>query len=212
MDGMGPPSVGRQARVGEIVSVFAASCTACYRLSRDCDLPLILVGVAVDVRAALRRLNQTRHGSAVRWQRSFQPILLEPGWDDWRAFDLEPDATPQLPDPLGVRFEEGRIVVPLPDGITVAEFREALAGALRHMRFQEAVIRADFLEQRSDADPFADVVLHPRYTPVGGADFRGATLVTDIVVLDPATEAWRLLWLVVAAKLAATEGRWPSWI
>ena len=55
----------------DLALVFAAACTGSARLSGTTGLPLVHVGVTRDRAAAIRRLNETAHGSGVRWQRSF---------------------------------------------------------------------------------------------------------------------------------------------
>ncbi len=103
----------------------------------------------------------------------------------------------------------GCLQVHLPVGGTLGEFRAQLAGALRHMRLQEVTIQPSFLEARCDA--MAELVVHPRYTPPRAAehDHRDARIAEDIYAIDPAEDAGRLFWLVVAARAAAMEGRSP---
>ena len=61
-----------------------------------------------------------------------------------------------------------------------------------------------YMEARS-ADQ-EEYVVHPRYTPNPiDRDFRGATIVTDLYVIDPAEDPWCLFWTIVSARLAAIE-------
>ena len=190
--------------------VFAAACTGSAQLSGMTGLPVIHVGVTRDRAAAIRRLNETAHGSGVRWPRSFQPLAFEPGWEDWAAFHLEPVGRNRTTPP-GVHFVNGCIAASLPAGTTVVEFEAELSAAMRSMRLQDVVIRPCFLEALSDGDPLADVCVHPRYTARRHRDFRDATLVTDLFVLDPGEQVGRLLWLAAAARLAACEGSRTPW-
>ncbi len=194
---------------GLLVRVFAAACTGTARLSGEIGVPLVLIDTAVDPEAAIAQLNRRRHGCAVRWPASFQPLYIEEGWSDWAAFRLENDAEPLAAALLGVQLVEGCLQVHLPVGGTLGEFRAQLAGALRHMRLQEVTIQPAFLEARCDA--MAELVVHPRYTPARAAEFdhRDARIAEDIYAIDPAEDAGRLFWLVVAARAAAMEGRSP---
>jgi hypothetical protein len=191
--------------------VFTAACVGTQRLSEAAGVPVTFVGVTQDIEASLRRLNETRYGSGVRWPASFQPIDIEEGWSDWRQFSMEPEGQLREATPYGAHFEDGHVVVPLPAGTTPAEFEEHLSAAMRHMRVQEVVMSPAYLEARSSALACYDI--HPRYTPGRNRDgfvFRGSRLCTDLIVFDPAEDAWRMLWIAVAALLGACEGR-PLW-
>lgn len=82
--------------------------------------------------------------------------------------------------PDGVRAVEGRLLVSLPAEMPIAEFREELQAALRHLRLHEVTSEMAYMEARSDA--------------------------CLEYVVDPAEAPWRLFWVVVAARLAAIEG------
>lgn len=200
----------RKPSRGVTALVLMAACSGSARLSAATGLPLIHISVTRDREATLRRMNETAHGSAVRWPRSFQPLAFESGWDSWAAFRLEATRLAR-PAPPGVLFVDGAIAVELPDETVLQEFAAELSAALRHLRLQEAVIRPGFLEELSAADPFADVCVHPRYTPRSPFDFRDAALVTDLFAFDPAEDVWRLAWLAAAARLAACEGQGVQW-
>ena len=203
------PSKARPRRNGSVAEIVVASCTGLARLSGEIGLPLVHVDAALDADAAIQALNTTQHGCAVPWPQSFQPLLIEEGWTDWKLFPLEvqEDAGSTTPKPWIAR---GRLRVPLPSGVPLAEFRGQLAGALRHLRLQEVTLRVDFLERRCEA--MADLVIPQRYTlPRAAAhDYDDAALVQDLYVLDPAEVGARLLWLVAAARAAAVEGP-SSW-
>lgn len=199
-------------RYGVVARVFVACCSGLQALSEEIgDIPLVLVDVTeVGVAEAIRSLNANAHASGVRWQNSFQPINWERGFDDWRQFSLDCEIGDALAAPATLCVQDGAILVPLPAGTTVGEFRSQLMGALRHLRMQEVVTRPQFLEGRSEA--LADTVVHPRYTAhPARKDFRNATLVDNVVALDPAESGWRLYWLVVAARMAAMETGRPLW-
>ncbi len=202
------PPAEREAGASAIV--FAAACTGLARLSATTGLPLVHVGVTQDVGRALDRLNLTAHASAVRWQRSFQPLDVEPHWDDWACFEMEEDDRSRAV-PGGLRLRDGCIVVPLPAQTLLAEFTAQLSAAMRHLRLQDAAIRPGYLEARSEADPFGDVVVHPRYTLRRPHEFRRASLVTDLFALDPAEDSAKLAWFAAAARLQACEGSRAPW-
>lgn len=192
---------------GEICArVFAANCTGSAALSADIGRPLCLIDVSLGPDRAIARLNAKRHGCGVRWPGSFQHLKLESGWDDWRTVDLD-GRSDMLGGPPGVTFEAGGISVLLPPSLALAEFREHLAGSLRHLRLQEVTISAAYIEERCDM--FAEMVVHPRYTPARAAqeDFRDAVVCDDLYLVDPARHAQRILWCAVAARAAAGEGR-----
>ena len=140
----------------------------------------------------------------------FQPLLIEPGWADWALFPLDPQqdagAAAMMQQPW---IANGRLRVPLPEGVPLAEFRGQLAGSLRHLRLQEVTLRVDFLERRCEA--MADLLVPQRYTLPRAAvhDYADAVLTQDLYVLDPAEAGARLLWLVEAARAAAAEGSSP---
>lgn len=195
----------RAHRYGEIAQIVVAACTGSQRLTEDIG-QVVHIGASLDADGYIRALNRRQHGCGVRWPGSFQPLNIETGWADWASFTVDPDVGDILSAPHGVQIVDGRILVMLPPGVPIVEFKCQLAGALRHLRLQEVTIRADFLEARSEA--MANLVVHPRYTPPRAAmhDFRGAVLVEDLFVLDPAEKGARLFWLVVAARAAAIEG------
>ena len=189
------------------VQVFVAACSGSATLSGSIALPIVHVDAAMDVEAAIRRLNEREHGSGVREPDLFQPIGFDRGWADWRLFDYAPGPWRKgmgaRPD--GVRAVEGRLLVSLPAEVPIAEFREELQAALRHLRLHEVTSEMAYMEARSDA--CLEYVVEPRYTwNPRDRGFRGARRVDDLYVLDPAEAPWRLFWVVVAARLAAIEG------
>ena len=192
------------------VEVFAAACSGSIKLSGLAGLPLVHIDASLDAAASIRALNERHHGSAVLLPDFFQPLVVEAGWSDWAIFEIDAGAgSPGLSN-VGVEISEGLIVASLPPGTTLPEFREQLHASLRHLRLQEAVIQTPFLKARSDA--CMNYAFHPRYTlrePT--ADFRGAALCRDLYAFDPADLGWRLGWIVVAARLAATGGKRPLW-
>ena len=103
----------------------------------------------------------------------------------------------------------GTIRVPLPPTVPASEFRAELRGVLRHLRLQEVIIAPSFLAERRNNH--LDVVMHPRYTLGATGGVRGATLRTDLYVLDPAESFARLFWSVVAARAAAGDTRQSRW-
>ncbi len=188
------------------VHVFVACCTGLTRLSGEIGLPLVHVGVALDVAHAVQRLNTTEHGAGVRIANLFQPIGFDSGWADWAMYDYTPGSWPRgQARPRGVRTVEGRIAVALPAGVTLADLAGQLRAALRHLRLHEVTSSMAWMEARSDA--CLEYMVEPRYTPnPRTGDFRGASRVDDIYVVDPAERAWLLFWSVVSARLAAIEG------
>lgn len=190
-----------------VAQVFVAACSGSATLSEEIGLPIVHVDVALDPKAAMKRLNAREHGSGVRADRMFQPILFDGGWSSWSLFHYEADSWPiRSGRPEGVRAIEGSILVSLPPPTPLSEFREQLHAALRHLRLQEVTSTMAYLEARSAL--LADYVVHPRYTPNPvDRGFRGASICNDLYVLDPAEDPWSLFWTVVAARLAAIEGR-----
>ena len=187
------------------VYVFVASCTGCAGLSGEIGLPLVHVDVAVDVARAVRLLNSTEYAAGVRVGRLFQPIGFDSGWNDWSLFDYAPGPWPSGQErPRGIRVVEGLIEVALPSGVTAADLRGQLRTALRHLRLHEVTSAMGWMEARCEAS--LEYMVEPRYTqnPDTG-DFRGASRVDDVYVLDPAEGPWRLFWSVVSARLAAIE-------
>ena len=186
--------------------VFVASCTGCMRLSGEIGLPLVHVDAALDSAQAVRVLNRTEHGAGVRAPGFCQPVAFDGGWSDWSMFDYAPGPWPGgQARPRGVRVVEGRIAVALPAGVTLADLRGQLRGALRHLRLHEVTSAMAWMEARSEA--CLDYLVEPRYTANPETrDFRGAVRTDDIYVLDPAERPWLLYWIVVSARLAAIEG------
>lgn len=203
-----PPEGAHDASSAQF-HVFAATCSGCARLSGEIDLPLLHVDVAVDVADALRALNAKEHGAGFRVDRMFQPILFDGGWSDWRMLDQSPGRWPNTHErPHGLRVVEGRIAVSLPVGVTLADLRGHLRGALAHLRVHDVASGMAYMESRSDE--CLPYVVHPRYTPGSATrDFRGARRVDDIYVLDLVAAPWRLFWAAVSARLAAIEGVGP---
>ena len=196
---------------GSVARVYAAVCMGSDRLSRDLGMPLVHVGVAADPDAAIRSLNERRHGCARRWPGGFRALGVEKGWCDWTRTRLRiPIGGPSLTDAGVDPVDDGARVI-LSVGDTPAEFGCRLSGLLRHFRLQEVTIRASFLHARCETRRAA-LVVHPRYTPSqrkASYDFRDARIVEDIYVLDPERDAARLLWLVVAAQPAVGGERRP---
>lgn len=199
-------SVNQSKRPRRFVECFAAACSGTARLTDQVGHLVVHVGMSNDASRSIADLNAREHGSGTLWPGSFQPLEPQKGWDDWAMLPLEPSSDGGLQAPLGAAFSDGLIRLAQPQGITIAELREQLSGALRRLRFQDVVRQPRWLETRSEADPFAEIIVHPRYA-FSGRDFRGATLVTDLFVLDPSQESTRLLWMVVGACLAAGDGR-----
>ncbi len=201
-------------RSATTVSVVCLACTGSQTLANALELPVVCVRAVSDITVAVRQMNERRHGSGFRWPQSFQPFDFEAGWTDWATVPLEGPGDNGLP-PAGVRILAGRIVVPLPAGVTLQEYQSALAGALRPLRLQDACIEPAWLERRSR--DLRDYVFHPRYTPErcpapdAYPDFADCRLVTDLVTLDPLEEGWRLYWIAVAARMAACDGRLSKW-
>ncbi len=197
---------GRRGRDGIQAEIVVAICTGLARLSGTIGLPLVHIDAALDADAAVQALNARQHGCAVPWPGSFQPLLIEPGWSDWKLFPLEAHNGAGIASTSGPWVADERLRVPLPEGVPLVEFRSQLAGSLRHMRLQEVTRRADFLERR--CDEMADLLVPSRYTPPRAAehDHHDAALVEDIYVLDPVEVGARLLWLVATARAAAMDG------
>ena len=191
--------------------VFAASCTGLQRLSEEVGRPLCLVDAVLDVEEAIHGLSRHHHGSGVRRSGRFRPFNLQCGWNDWSRFNLGSHGLSSTS--LEASVQDGCIVVPLPDGLTVPEYRCQLAGALRHLRLQEVTISAAYLQERCEA--CAEMVVHPRYTVPGLAaahgDFSGAALCKDLYAIDAAQHARRIYWIAVAARAAAGESRSTFW-
>ena len=174
-------------------------------------LTVVHLAVVSDPAEALRSLNRLRYGSGVR-SNVTSGMCLERCWDDW-------DTVPMDPGPRagamagGIRFRGGRIMVPLISGLTLAEYRSEFRAAVRHLRLHEVCISPRYLDGR--AGMVADVVRQPRYTPGddGVAGYREARLCDDLYVVDPTDPAgaWRLFWLAVSARLAASEPGRPLW-
>lgn len=194
---------------GDSIAVFAASCTGLQKLAGLVGQPLILVDTALDADAAIEQLNERCYGSARRWPDPYESVRHEPGWNDWRLFDLSSQPCDTSSDPLGIRIVSGTIRVPLPQKVPVSEFRAELRGVMRHLRLQEVVIAPSFLAERRNNH--LDVVMHPRYTLGTVGDVRSATLATDLYALDPAESVARLFWSVVAARAAAGDARQLRW-
>ena len=200
---------GWRERDGLQAEIVVAICTGLARLSGTIGLPLVHIDAALDADAAVQALNARHHGCAMPWPGSFQPLLIEPGWSDWKLFPLDAQiAGIAITSEPWVADERLRVL--LPEGVPLAEFRDQLAGALRHLRLSEVTRRADFLERR--CEEMASLVVPSRYTPPRAADHdhRDAVLVEDLYVLDPAEAGPRLLWLVAAARAAAMGGP-PPW-
>ncbi len=195
-----------------VVQVFVAACTGSATLMGSIGLPIVHVDVAIDAAAAIRRLNQREHGSGVRVSNLFQPIGFDSGWSDWGFFDYRPGPWRRGMGarPEGVRAVEGRLEIHLPCDVAITEFREELQAGLRHLRLHEVTSEMSYMEARSDA--CQEYIVEPRYTwNPRDQDFRGATRVNDIYVLDPAERPWRLFWIVVAARAAVIDGASTSW-
>ena len=127
------------ARRTTFVQVFVAACSGSATLSGSIALPIVHVDAAMDAEAAICRLNEREHGSGVCEPDLFQPIRFDRGWADWRLFDYAPGPLRKgmgaRPD--GVRAVEGRLLVSLPAEVPIAEFREELQAALRHLRLHD---------------------------------------------------------------------------
>ncbi|WP_158807818.1 hypothetical protein [Beijerinckia sp. L45] len=197
-------------RPRRVAECYVAACSGTARLTGEIGFPVVHVGVSCDAQKAIAKLNIKQHGSGTLWPGSFQPLEPQPGWADWGLFQLEAGVETGFPPPCGAVIQDGVIRLPLPSGVTLTELREQLSGALSRLRFQDFVRQPRWLEAQSASDPFAKIVVHPRYI-LRGNSFRGARLVTDLVVLDPSQDAARLLWIVVGACLAACDGRLPRW-
>lgn len=198
---------------GFVVEVYAAACSGCARLSERIGLPVVLVDVAFNAEAAIGRLNRDQHASGVRFPNFFQPIYPERGWSDWGLFPIVVEDTVEARVAAaateGVCFAKDRIIAVLPRGTTLAEFSDHLHGAIRHLSLQEVTARTSYMDKRSDA--LADYVVHPRYTPAPNGDFRGARAVSNLLALDPTDAQLRLYWLVVTARMAASDARRLKW-
>lgn len=192
--------------------IYAASCSGASRLAADCRLPLVHIGISVDPAEALRNLNATNHGSAVRWDSTSEPLRFETGWDDWDFVRLPKGPGGQAPGLAGIRLSNGFAAVDLPRSATIAEFAGEFYACLRHLRLQEVVIQPAFLETRSGMDALSGMTVHPRYTAVRPFEVKGAALVTDIFTFDVAGNTRRLLWLAASARLAAVQGVRGPWI
>jgi hypothetical protein len=193
---------------GSAAQVFASTCTGLENLSRDIDRPLVLIDAALDPEHAVETLRERAHGGARRWADSFQPLLFEPGWSDWRLVPLGSQPGKDAMQLFGIEPAFGVVYVPLSGSVDFDGFRKQLRGCLRHLQLQAAIIRPAFLEERSDT--LREVVVHPRYTVAHPQDFRAAELVEDIFVLDYRAYE-RLFWSIVAARAAAGEGSEPLW-
>ncbi len=193
------------ARPCRHVQVFVAACSGSAKLSDAIGLPVVHVDATTDAAASLRRLSEREYASGVRVPGSFQPILFDGGWSDWRQFDYRTGPWRQAMGarPDGVRVAAGRIEVALAPTVTLAEFREELQAGLRHLRLQEVTSEMTYMEARNDA--LLPYVVQPRYTPAVDRGFRRASRVDDLYVYDPAEAPWRLFWAVVAARAAFAE-------
>ena len=194
-------------RGGDDVEVIVAACSGSAKLSETIGLPVVHIDAVRDANVAIRRLNEREYASGVRVERIFQPLGFDRGWVDWGLFHYEPGLWKRgmgtRPD--GVRVSRGRLMVALPPGVLLAEFREELKAALRHLRLHEVTSGMAYMEARSEA--CLEYTVHPRYTPNPATrDFQGASRVDDLYVLDPAEAPWRLFWTVVTARLATING------
>ena len=207
---MSSKSLDPAKRSRRFVECFVAACSGTARLTNKVGHPVVHVGISNDAARSISDLNARKHGSGTLWPGSFQPLEPQKGWNDWAIFFFYCFGDNVVLHPLGAVIEDGLIRLPHPHGITIAELREQLSGALSRLRFHDVVRQPGWLEARSDSDPFAEIVIHPRYV-FSGRGFRGASLVTDLVVLDPTEEATRLLWIVVGACLSAQDGRSARW-
>jgi hypothetical protein len=197
-----------------IVSVLAAACEGTARLSETLGRTVILIDAAIDPVAHVASLRRDQHGSVVPCPNSFKPFHAEAGWDRWLPFPLEP--APGAPSSTGpASFVDGYLKVVLPDHVAPSEYREQLAGMLRHLRFDEAARRPDWIERSFAAE--REILVKSRYTPraappsVMRTYFRpeGCRLVRDVYAIDPAEEPGRILCYALAALAAATGDKAP---
>ena len=169
------------------------------RIGDNIGRPVVLCSVATDAEVAVADLNRRHYGEATLWPGSFQPLEPQRGWDDWSIYHLEAVPDEMESKSYGVSVEDGLIRFPLPELTHVAEVRETVAGALTHLRFHDVVRHPAWLERRSDEDPLAGILIHPRYHLPDRRSFRGAKIVNDIYALDPTDRLINLLWQIVAA-------------
>ena len=186
--------------------VLVAACDGSMHLACETGLPIIHIDAVEDGRSALAALDANAHASGVRADHPVAPIALVRGWSRWRRMPVA--GLGRAARVSGVSMRGGRITVKLPSGVPVSEFREQLHGALRHMRLQEIASGVDYLRARSAVH--AHGIVQPRYTLFGARGLE-PRLVTDLYVLDPAWQSWRLFWLVAAARLAAVDRCGPRW-
>lgn len=191
--------------VREPFQVFAACCSGAQALSSKIGFPLALIDVTTDIDDTMIALNRRLYGRGVSTPRgALSPLGVEKGWDDWRQeqFQLTTfDPIAFSPMPPGLHVHDGRIVVPRPARATLSEFREQLAGCLRHLRCHEVVRRAQWVQScPRDGDRAA------RYDVPCWPDFARAKLVTNLYAFDPCENTMRLLVAISAALSVVNTG------
>ncbi len=90
--------------------VVVATCSGCARLSETAGHRIALIFVATDPAAELARLRRRAHGGWLLQDSIDAPFLLEPGWHDWTAVDLDIAMTRGAILPEGPCIKAGRNV------------------------------------------------------------------------------------------------------
>ncbi len=205
-----PKRIRKSSLKAREIRVAAASCTGSALLSERLGLPVVAIVATANLSESILKLVATEHGSGVLWpgRRALMPINFERDWDDWRIVPFEPPRRRTAAYPFGMSFDSGTILLELPDGVPVSEFREHLGGALRRTRLEEAVRNTAWLDARNMRQE--DVAVLPRFASLAKGDFRNA-YPADLHVVDPAIDGERMLWFSAAALLAATGGNEARW-
>lgn len=163
------------------LSVFAATCTASLRLSREIGLPIILLSVATNVAATVRELNAKKYGSFTLWPVGPNPFLFESGWDDWRVCAFaDPHAT--VCDSAAY-FSAGIIKISTRDEFQHAEqvFKQVLS-VLHRVNYNVILRNPRWIYARCASS--LPIIVHPRYVMTGDP-YADMQIVDNLFVIDP---------------------------
>jgi len=180
--------------------VVVATCSGCARLSETAGHRIALIFVATDPAAELARLRRRAHGGWLLQDSIDAPFLLEPGWHDWTAVDLDIAMTRGAILPEGPCIKAGRLRVQLCAPASIGAFGRRLGLLLEHLRFDDALLSRQSIAGRMRSG--LPLVVEPRFSAETRRDVATCERVRNLYLFDP----WTMLNMLVTCAAAASVG------